>query len=201
MGEMVMAEQLELVLGQKLRVALQAGDPMRYGMLAPMPRFRYPKRARAYSIAISGARGVGDYVLPDDQVDVLVTTAPERVVGEGAVLRTGDAATRTMLQGMVVLATDGPAKTLDRVKRSQARYHDMTLMMLPEEAEQLSLAAEKAVLQLTLRPPEDPSVLDSTLVTRCAADQCTFKDGERISTLRAKRYEAIQVIRGKPAAP
>ena len=68
----------------------------------------------------------------------------------------------------------------------------MTLLVLPEEAEILTLAQEMGTLTLLLRNPED---LDSQ-EKRIAVDQKAVFTGERASELQQKRYRTIQIIRG-----
>ena len=201
--ELVAPASLPVVLGQPISVPMQAGDPVLLSLLRPVASERLServfKRSRAYTFAVSGTRAVGEWVKPDDTVDLLLmlppqtgTTATEDEVKTASV--------RTLMQRAVVLATGRRANPLDRVKRSEAGYSDVTLLMLPEEAEQLALAAKTGSLSLTLRNGNDLEVdLEPRLLTRCAADGCTLLDGERVKALSAKRLRTIQVIRnGSP---
>ena len=68
----------------------------------------------------------------------------------------------------------------------------MTLLVLPEEAEILTLAQETGTLTLLLRNPEDLDSQDR----RAVVDQRQLLTGERAGELQQKRYRTIQIIRG-----
>ena len=68
----------------------------------------------------------------------------------------------------------------------------VTLLVLPEEAEILTLAQETGTLTLLLRNPDDLDSQDK----RAVVDQRQLLTGERAGELQQKRYRTIQIIRG-----
>ncbi|MFO0599691.1 MAG: Flp pilus assembly protein CpaB, partial [Myxococcaceae bacterium] len=78
------------------------------------------------------------------------------------------------------------------VPESDRAYNQLTVMVLPEEAEILTLAGELGALTFTLRNEDDIDVLDE----RGRATISTLLSGERTKVLQQKRYNTIQVIRG-----
>jgi pilus assembly protein CpaB len=99
---------------------------------------------RAVTVGVNVVSGVGGFILPRTRVDVLVT-----VTGVG---KSSDRQTKTILQNVEVLAVD---QTYDQDSDDPVTVKSVTLLVTPEEAEQLALAANEGVLQLALRSGAD----------------------------------------------
>jgi len=185
----VKPSQFEKVIGQKLMVPLQRGDLILWSHFRSEGTFErlsniVRKRGRAISVEISGAQGVSGWVRPNDHVDILGTFLDPK---------TSQMVTVTLLQNVIVLATgvitgSTNINTLDEAERS---YGAITVMVLPEEAEIVVLAAQLGTLHLTLRNPEDIGGEEE----RARATIETLLTGERVKALKRQREQTIQVIR------
>jgi pilus assembly protein CpaB len=92
----------------------------------------------------------------------------------------------------VVLATGRINASTSAPPDDDRRYNSVTLLVLPEEAEILTLAQETGTLTLLLRNPDDLDSQDK----RAVVDQRQLLTGERAGELQQKRYRTIQIIRG-----
>ena len=174
-------------VGQRLRAPLKAGDPVlashfegvRETDLSTMVN----PRGRAVTIDVQERNAVGLWVKPNDHVDV---------IGSFRDAQTQSLRTVTLLQNVVVLATGKVNAATPPTGEQDRRYTTVTLLVLPEEAEILTLAQETGTLTLLLRNPEDLDFQDK----RAGVDQKQILSGERAGELQQKRYKTIQIIRG-----
>lgn len=187
-ASVVKPEHLSLVVGQRPRAPIRAGDPILWTHfetaegpegLAGVVR----RRGRAVSIPLGEAGAVGGWVRPNDHVDVLGTFRDPS---------THEMTTVTLLQNVVVLATGAEAGRFGGAGEGARSFGNVSLLVLPEEAEMLVLAQELGSLSLALRHPEDTEVG----IERSRATISTLLTGERSRELQRLRHETIQVIRG-----
>ena len=174
-------------VGQRVLVPLKAGDPVLVSHFAPardaeLSGMVHPK-GRAVTVDVQERNAVGLWVRPNDHVDV---------VGSFRDPQTQQLKSVTLLQNVVVLATGRVNANTAHVPDEDRRYTSVTLLVLPEEAEILTLAQETGTLTLLLRNPDD---LDSQ-EKRSVVDQRQLLTGERAGELQQKRYRTIQIIRG-----
>ena len=174
-------------VGQRLLVPLKAGDPVLLSHLAPardadLSTMVRPK-GRAVTVDVQERSAVGLWVRPNDHVDV---------VGSFRDPQTQQLKSVTLLQNVVVLATGRINASMSAVADEDRRYTSVTLLVLPEEAEILTLAQETGTLTLLLRNPDDLDSQDKRVVV----DQKQLFTGERAGELQQKRYRTIQIIRG-----
>ena len=100
---------------------------------------------RAVTVRVDDVVGVAGFLLPGNHVDVIAARkAQER------------ATTRTILSDLNVLAVD---QTSGTDKNEPVVVRAVTLEMTPQQAEVLMRAREEGRIQLTLRNPNDQSVL------------------------------------------
>lgn len=173
-------------VGQRVLVPLNAGDPILLSHLEPArPEFSamIQSKGRAVTIDVQERNAVGLWVRPNDHVDVL---------GSFRDAQTQQLKTVTLLQNVVVLATGRLNAATSHVAEEDRRYTSVTLLVLPEEAEILTLAQETGTLTLLLRNPEDIDQHEQRLVV----DQRQLLTGEHARELQEKRYRTIQIIRG-----
>jgi len=111
---------------------------------------------RAVTVRVNDVIGVGGFLLPGNRVDVLAT----RMVQE-----TQRATSRTLLQNLKVLAVD---QTAQAEKDKPVVVRAVTLEMDPGDAELLAQAEEEGTLQLSLRNPDDDSVLKQNVLIPAA---------------------------------
>jgi len=114
--------------------------------LAPL----IPPGMRAVTIRVDEVVGVAGFVLPGMRVDVLVTGRPP---GAETVV------TRTVLQNIQVLSAGQHTEPDATGKPITART--VTLLVKPEEAEALTLAANEGKVQLVLRNSTDQSLAET----------------------------------------
>lgn len=171
----------QTLIGRRLRVALQKGDCLSETALAPLGAAASVEEAlhsrlRAVTLAAAGA----DHVQVGDRVDVLYQ-ATEPSTREPLAL--------TLTQDVPVLAvgaTSAPAAGTPFALRQ------VTLELLPEEAEALALAEDTGLLLLALRNREDRERAEE----RGRATMNGLFTGERMKALQTLRYRTIQIIRG-----
>jgi pilus assembly protein CpaB len=181
----------ESPVGQRVAVPLKAGDPILVGdfevareadfstMISP--------NGRAVTIDVQEKAAVGLWVRPNDHVDVL---------GSFRDPATHDMKTITLLQNVVVLATGRLTANTLYVPEDQKKFQTVTLLVLPEEAEMLTLGQELGQLTLLLRNPADLGLQEK----RAVIDQKALLGGERASELQERRYRTIQIIRGNKSS-
>jgi pilus assembly protein CpaB len=100
------------------------------------------------------------------------------------------------LQNVVVLATGRLTANTLYVPEDQKKFQTVTLLVLPEEAEMLTLGQELGQLTLLLRNPADLGLQEK----RAVIDQKALLGGERASELQERRYRTIQIIRGNKSS-
>jgi pilus assembly protein CpaB len=181
----------ESPLGQRVAVPLKAGDPIlvsdfEVAREADFSAMISPN-GRAVTIDVQEKSAVGLWVRPNDHVDVL---------GSFRDPATHELRTITLLQNVVVLATGRVTANTLFVPEEQKKFQTVTLLVLPEEAEMLTLGQELGQLTLLLRNPGDVGAQEK----RAVVDQKALFGGERASELQEKRYRTIQIIRGNKSS-
>src|SRR5205085_9275777 len=78
------------------------------------------------------------------------------------------------------------------IPEAQREYSNVSLLVIPEEAEVLVLASELGSLTLSLRNEDDVDVIEE----RGRATINTLLSGERTRALQQKRFNTISIIRG-----
>jgi pilus assembly protein CpaB len=124
----------ELILTNKL-----AAENAGYGLPSLIP-----PGMRAVSVRVNDTTGVAGFVLPGTRVDVLLTGNPEGV---------NQQETTTVLENVAVLAT---GQKLERNAAGEPQTTPViTLLVSPDDAQKLTLAANQGKIQLSLRNPLD----------------------------------------------
>jgi len=187
-SSVIKPDSANYIVGQKVLVPLQAGDPLLWSQFETSKAAEklsaiVQKKGRAINIPAGG--GVGGWVRPNDHIDILgIFRDPQ----------TQEQMAMTLLQNVVILATGKITGTtnINLLPEGERQYGDMSLLVLPEEAEILTLAEGMGSLKYTLRNPEDIDIQEE----RGRATLTTLLTGERINTLLKKRINSIQVIKG-----
>ena len=182
-------------VGQKIQVAVAAGDPLLWSQFeaartAERLAAKVLRRARALAVDVKGTTAVGGWIRPNDHVDIIGSFKDPASNEQVAV---------TLMQIVPVLATGKITGTtnVNLLPEAERAYGNVSLMVLPEEAELLALAEELGSLTFTLRNEDDLDVLEE----RGRATINTLLSGERSRVLQQKRFNTIQVIRGATPAP
>lgn len=135
-------------------------EPLLEGKLAPRDggaglSATIPPGMRAVSVSVNDVIGVAGFVVPGTMVDVLVTGS----MGSGNV-------TRTILENVRVLAA-GQKVEQDREGKPQT-VPVITLLVSPEDANQLTMASTQGRIQLALRNTLDSAKVDPAPVLQSA---------------------------------
>lgn len=160
-----LAGTVEEVVGRGVITPVRANEPLLAAKLADpeagggLP-IAIPPGMRAVSVEVDEVIGVAGFVLPGTRVDVLVTLDPRQ---EGR-----EPATRVVLQNVRALAA---GQSVESAGEGEPKLVPVvTLLVTPEQAEVLTLAATEGRIQLALRNTlddaevETPGVLVSRLL-------------------------------------
>jgi pilus assembly protein CpaB len=192
-SSVVKPDSASYIVNQKVLVPVQAGDPLLWSQFettrsAEKLSTKISRGARVITIEAGKTSAVGGWVRPNDHIDVIGTFKDPQ---------TNDTIAVTILQNVVVVATGKISGTTNPnlIPESQREYSTISLLVIPEEAELLTLATEVGSLNLTLRNDSDVTLLAS----RDGVGPITLLDGRRRQAIEEKRKAVIDVIRWKPA--
>jgi len=180
---------LDEVVGRGLIVPVVANEPILPAKLASKDAGAglppaIPPGLRAVSVRVNEVIGVAGYVLPGTHVDVVATVSPT--------MQQGDMTSKVILTNVLVLAAG------TKIERATDKDKPMpvsvvTMLVNPEEAERLTLAASEGKIQLALRNPLD----QATPVTRGIRPAALL--GAAPIAVRTTRVG--QVVKAVPPAP
>jgi pilus assembly protein CpaB len=187
------------VVNRAVITSMVENEPLLEGKLAPREggaglSATIPDGMRAVSVSVNDVIGVAGFVVPGTMVDVLVTGS----MGQGNV-------TRTILENVRVMAA-GQKIEQDREGKPQT-VPVITLLVSPEDANALTMAATQGRIQLALRNTLDskkvdpPPVLQATLFggAQPAPPPAAKNSRPRAKTVEAPQTPAsinVEVIRG-----
>ncbi len=142
-------------VGRGVTTALYAKEPIIESRLAPKGAggglaATIPQGMRAVAVRVNEVVGVAGFVVPGMRVDVLISgNRPGGNAAQGT-------QTRTLLQNLEVLSAGQDFKKDAEGKPVMVQV--VNLLVTPEQAEQLSLAANMTTIQLVLRNPLDREI-------------------------------------------
>lgn len=139
--------------GSVARVSIGSGDPIRAKKLVKVNQGGVmaailPAGVRAISIEVSNAAGVSGLILPNDRVDLILTTKGSRNV-------TNKAASETLLKNVRVMAIGTSFESKNGQKSIKAKT--ATLALLPNQVEIVTQARSRGKIWLSLRSLTDAS--------------------------------------------
>jgi pilus assembly protein CpaB len=137
-----------------------------------------PKGMRAISVAISAETGAGGFILPNDRVDVLLTTKQDA----GGVSRS---VSETILTNVRVLAVDQTFQTNDKGEQVVVGK-TATLELEPAQTEVVAYAEQSGQLSLTLRSIADNGQSELGDTGPRLSDR--FAKGQRRNEITINRY-------------
>jgi pilus assembly protein CpaB len=166
-GAILEASGLE---GRVLSASLQQGEPIVIGKLAPVGAMtglvqRLRPGRRALSVKVNEASGVNGFIQPGHRVDVLAHLPGQGSSSLGALARTEEAVSLTVLQDLLVLAVDRDASA-EQAKPRQTAV--VTLELTPQDAERLEHARNAGTVSLILRADGDHAPWSSRGETRAS---------------------------------
>ena len=133
------------VFGKVNRVKIMANEPILESRLSGEGAgltVRLEAGKRAMAVRVDEIIGVSGFIVPDDRVDVIVTTTPPGVTNSDARL------SKIVLQNKRVLSV---AQSTEQKDGKPQVARSITLEVSPEEAEKLSLAYQEGPIVLALR--------------------------------------------------
>jgi pilus assembly protein CpaB len=142
----------EDVIGRGVIAPIVQGEPVLASRLAARGAgaglaAMIPSGMRAVAVRVNDVVGVGGFVVPGMRVDILISGAPPNGdTHQGSI-------TKTMLQNIEVLSAG--QDTRRDAEGKPVLVPLVNLLVTPEEAERLSLAANATTIQLVLRNPLD----------------------------------------------
>jgi pilus assembly protein CpaB len=143
---------IEAVVNRGLIDGVVAGEPLTEGKLATLEAGgglppTITEGMRALSVKVNEVIGVAGYVVPGTRVDVIVT-----LTNRGG---TNDSMTRVVVSDVEVL-TAGTRMDAAKARDGQPiPANVVTLLVTPDDAERIALAANEGSIMLTLRNPLD----------------------------------------------
>ena len=170
-------------LGRALITPVTAHEPILEAKLAPreagagLPA-AIPEGMRAVSVAVNEVIGVAGFVIPGTMVDVLVTgqLPGAKAAGENYI-------TRTVLENVRVLAA-GQKVEQDRDGKPQT-VPVVTLLVSPDDASKLTMAATEGKIQLSLR-----NTIDAKLTNPAPVLQGVLFGGPAAPPVHASPHKA-----------
>jgi pilus assembly protein CpaB len=158
--------QVQDAVDRAVFIPLIKDEPVLEAKLAPKGSGRglaalVPNGMRAFTIQTTNiATGVAGFILPGNKVDVLLTVLdisgitpagmPATVGGGGS-----NASTTTLLQNVEILAVDQKTAAPAENKMDAKELRSVTLLVTPQQANELDLAQNKGKLHLSLRNLDD----------------------------------------------
>lgn len=144
------------VIGRVVKMEIAENETIMEAKLAPSGSQEgfsslIPPGMRAMTVQVTVYTGVGGFILPNANVDVMVTVSPS---GD----RT-ESSTRIILENVKVLAVDQTFKTDDS---DPVKSQSVTLLVTPSQAEKLALASTEGKLLLMLRNASDQAPTATT---------------------------------------
>jgi pilus assembly protein CpaB len=145
-----------------------------------------PPGYRALTVKVDEIVGVSGFVMPGSYVDVVAVIVPvaANAAAQGPI-------SKIVLQNIKVLAS-GAKLDSPTDQREPTKVNAVTLLVTPDQAEKLVLAANESKLQLVMRHFGDEEDTQTN-----GANKATLLDGESVRPLPAPATEKI--VESKPA--
>ena len=132
------------IIGKVNRVKILANEPILESRLAGEGAgltVRLEAGKRALAVAVNEIVGVSGFIVPDDRVDIILTTVPVGATADAKV-------SKIVMQNKRVLSV---AQSTEQKDGKPQLARSITLELTPEEAEKLTLATSEGQVVLTLR--------------------------------------------------
>lgn len=132
------------VMGKVNRVKILANEPILEGRLAGEGAgltVRLEAGKRAIATRVDEIIGVSGFIVPDDRVDIILTTTPMGAATDAKI-------SKIVMQNKRVLSV---AQSTEQKDGKPQLARSITLEVTPEEAERLSLASTEGQITMTLR--------------------------------------------------
>jgi len=181
------------LVGKVNRVKIIANEPILESRLAGEGAgltVRLEAGKRAMAVRVDEIIGVSGFIVPDDRVDVIVTTTPPGAEGSNK----DNKVSKIVLQNKRVLSV---AQSTEQKDGKPQVARSITLEVTPEEAEKLSLAYQEGPIVMALRGLGDdaePKTLGSN--KRDLLSVVSTRKGAPRPVAQAPDKYRVEVIRG-----
>jgi pilus assembly protein CpaB len=179
------------VVGSVARTSIEKNQPLLQTALIPKGAGLLPllitDGMRGMSVKVDSVTGVSGFITPNSRVDVLVSGTPQSG-GGGA---NDEQRSKLVLQNIRVLAT---GTTIEQKDEKPVDVPTVTLMVSPEDAEKLTLAARQEPVRLALRNYRD----EDLVATPGIGTRALFSGNEEGSRVKANKAVApsVQILLG-----
>ena len=146
---------------------------------------------RALSVPVNATSDISGFVLPGDQVDILITHPLPKTGDKGDPVQ--HEAAETVLHDVRVLAVD---QKIDSKAGETIPAHTATLEVTPKQSEMVAVATELGKLSLSLRSLAPSSTEESDADSLSGASPGTFTLDSDVSQLLAPKDNSVTVLRG-----
>jgi len=157
----ILPERFEGFAGARLSVPLRAGEPLLQTVLegADASTFaaRVPAGVRAFTVVVDEVNSLSGMLQPGDRIDLLLSARPPVTAAGPQPVEI----TRTLLQGIRVLATGRQVRPGADESRPGRGYGAITVEVSPEQAQRLVVAQRIGRLTAMLRNPEDRAPVEA----------------------------------------
>lgn len=179
------------IIGKVNRVKILANEPILESRLAGEGAgltVRLESGKRALAVRVDEIIGVSGFIVPDDRVDIILTTTPLGADQSNKI-------SKIVLQNKRVLSV---AQSTEQKDGKPQLARSMTLEVTPEEAEKLSLASQEGQIAMALRGLGDDiqtSTIGSNKRDLLALAAAPRKSGESGTAPPPDKYR-VEVIHG-----
>ena len=182
------------IVGKVNRVKILANEPLLESRLAGEGAgltVRLEAGKRALAVRVDEIIGVSGFIVPDDRVDIILTTAPLGAQQDAKV-------SKIVLQNKRVLSV---AQSTEQKDGKPQLARSITLELSPEEAEKLTLASSEGQIVLALRGLGDEAEIKTIgsnkrdLLALAAASTNKKAGGTQVAQPPPDKYR-VEVIHG-----
>ncbi len=179
------------VIGKTNRVKIIANEPILDSRLAGEGAgltVRLEAGKRAMAVRVDEIIGVSGFIVPDDRVDVIVTTTPPGSTNQE------NRISKIVLQNKRVLSV---AQSTEQKDGKPQLARSITLEVTPEDAEKLSLASQEGQIVLALRGlGDDTQTVTSGSRKGDLLAVVAVKKGTSRTVIHAPEKYRVEVIQG-----
>ena len=153
-GGAIAPARVDAVFGARLQVAMRAGEPLLSAAVAQADTAPISSRVkpgvRAMTIAVDEVNSLSGMLQPGDRIDLMLSVRPPATGGI-----TSPEVTRTLMQGVPVMATGRQSRASGDEPGFGRSYTSITVEVDPEQAQKLVVAQRSGKLTAVLRNPDD----------------------------------------------
>jgi len=153
---------------------------------------RIPEGYQVVTLKVDDVSGISKMVLPGDNVDVQVFIRRNPNLGANETM------TATVLQRAKVFAVNEIFNEEQAAEQEGAiAAKTVSLVVLPDEAKRVMLAAELGKIRLTLRGPDDKTEAENTIVS--IPDLLSFGSGKKPTEDKGSGGGLLSLLNSQPA--